>query len=471
MSNELFKWRQQVLDSVSPSFCAAKWLNSTIHLGHGYTHSCHLPIPHPIDKEAIKTDPSALHNTNHKKIQRKKMLEGERPAECDYCWKIEDIGRNNISDRVYKSQIYNTSEIEYISKLDPSENIIPKTLEISFDRTCNLACSYCNSGYSTTWGNDIKKNGPYQFMKSDGAGAYRHAGEWAEPYGKFNEGNPYVEAFFKWWPDLSKELQEIRITGGEPTMSHQFWKFCELVKNSNLPNLRMAVNSNLCIKEDLMNDLISFTKQSNLKEFDLYTSCEAVGAQAEYIRDGLDYKQWISNLERFMVEADFRAVTIMMTITSLSLFSITDFLEDMIILKKKYGHHRPHIDLNILRWPSFMSPLAFPEHIKTYCKEHLEIWFKQNRDNEYLVAGEKAQIQRLIDYLDTVKTPHKRADVEINKLHNDFKSFYQQYDQRRNKNFSQVFPEIVVDWYNKIEIDVSVPILKLGTGEIKNYEI
>ena len=86
MSKELFEWRQRVLDSISPSFCAAKWLNSTIHLGHGYTHSCHLPIPHPIDKEAIKDNPSALHNTAHKKTQRKRMLEGERPRECEYCW-------------------------------------------------------------------------------------------------------------------------------------------------------------------------------------------------------------------------------------------------------------------------------------------------------------------------------------------------------------------------------------------------
>ena len=34
------------------------------------------------------------------------MLEGERPAECSYCWKIEDIGRDNIADRIYKSKIY-----------------------------------------------------------------------------------------------------------------------------------------------------------------------------------------------------------------------------------------------------------------------------------------------------------------------------------------------------------------------------
>ena len=71
-------WRDSHLNSISPSFCAAKWYNASIHLGHGYTGSCHLPLPHPIDLEQIKTNPSAIHNTDHKKSMRKMMLEGTR---------------------------------------------------------------------------------------------------------------------------------------------------------------------------------------------------------------------------------------------------------------------------------------------------------------------------------------------------------------------------------------------------------
>ena len=58
------------------------------------------------------------------------------------------------------------------------------------------------------------------------------------------------------------------------------------------------------------------------------------------------------------------------------------------------------------------------------------------------------QLQRLIDYLDVVKTPH--ADTfEMPKLHNDFKHFYQQYDTRRDKNFKLTFPGLV-EWYNTL---------------------
>jgi len=54
MSNELREWRNKNLNCVSKSFCAAKWYNASLHLGHGYTNSCHLPLPHPIDLEEIK---------------------------------------------------------------------------------------------------------------------------------------------------------------------------------------------------------------------------------------------------------------------------------------------------------------------------------------------------------------------------------------------------------------------------------
>jgi len=53
--------------------------------------------------------------------------------------------------------------------------------------------------------------------------------------------------------------------------------------------------------------------------------------------------------------------------------------------------------------------------------------------------------QRLLDYLDIVKTPHSEA-FELPKLLNDFKQFYVQYDQRRGKNFADTFTALK-DWY------------------------
>lgn len=473
MTDELQKWRDENLNSVSCTFCAAKWYNASLHLGHGYTNSCHLPLPHPIDLEEIKTNPSALHNTKIKKEARKMMLQGKRPAECSYCWKIEDIGRNNVSDRVFKSKIYSEEDIKKLKDLPWDADVMLKTVEISFDRTCNFACSYCNAGYSTTWGKDIQNNGPYQKFKTSSAGAYQSDGSWAEKYGKDSDNNPYVAAFLEWWPELSQHLQEIRVTGGEPSQSHNFWDFIETMKKYPSKNLRFAVNSNLGVNEKSIQRLIDATHELDIKEFDLYTSCEAFGEQAEYIRDGLNYQQWRANLVNFLENANpktFRALTIMMTINSLCLFSIIDFLEDMKLLKAKYGHHRPNLDLNILRWPAFMSPLALPDDVKIKLRSDLVKWYDVNKDSDLFVQGEKAQLERLIDYLDVVQKGHTTTENDKELLFHDFKSFYEQYDIRRNKDFRKTFPELA-DWYNTIEVDQTIRNVRGSSGKLSNWEI
>ena len=49
----------------------------------------------------LAENPSALHNTWEKKMERKQMLAGERPSGCQYCWNVEDLGKDNISDRTH----------------------------------------------------------------------------------------------------------------------------------------------------------------------------------------------------------------------------------------------------------------------------------------------------------------------------------------------------------------------------------
>jgi organic radical activating enzyme len=444
-SNEsLVDYRKRVIDIKSESFCAAKWLNATIWLGSGSTTSCHHPPAHNIPLEELKDDHTAIHNTKHKKLMRKMMIEGDRPSECEYCWKIEDIGKDNISDRVFKTIIYKDEEIESIYNKPWNHNTELKTLEISFDRVCNLACSYCNASFSTAWAKDIKKNGAYQNLVSDGAAAFQQDGSWVEPYNNDTD-NPYIQAFWKWWDaGLSQSLDELRITGGEPLMSGNTWKLLDWFNNQD-SKMRFAINSNLIAKDDIIGKLIEKTK--NIHEFHLYTSCEAVGNQAEYIRDGLDYSQWKKNLTRILEEGNCHGVHIMMTINSLCLFSITNFFDEMLELKQQYGKN-PTISVNLLRFPSFQSPLALPDHIKDHCRIQLEQWYDKNKDNQLLHEFEKVSIIRLIDYLIVVDAPHRRTSNKIT-LWRDFKSFYQQYDNRRGKTI-QVFPQILLDWLSDI---------------------
>jgi organic radical activating enzyme len=458
-SNEsLTEYRDRAIDSVSPSFCGAKWYNATTWLGSGTTASCHHPPAHRIPIEEIRISPSAIHNTKHKKLMRKLMLDGERPRECEYCWKVEDIGKDTVSDRVFKTIIYSDEALNDIAKKPWDHDVNLKTFEISFDRVCNLACSYCNPSFSTAWARDIKQNGPYQNLVSDGAAAFQQDGSWAQPY-KDDSDNPYIKAFWDWWHSgLADSLEELRITGGEPLMSQHTWKLFDWFGLQD-SNMRFAINSNLIAKDDIVDRLIE--KSKNIKHFELYTSCEATGLQAEYIRDGLDYSVWKNNITRIANEANINGLHIMMTINSLCLFSITDFLDSVLQMKREFKV-KPTVSVNLLRFPSFQSPLALPDHIKDYLRANLNDWYESVKHDPLWHEFEKASIERLIDYLDTVDAPHRRTSNKIT-LWRDFKTFYREYDQRRNKSLT-VFPRILTDWVETIP-DTEYKTITLVNGD------
>lgn len=373
---------------------------------------------------------------------RKLMLQGKRPKECDYCWKVEDMKKNAISDRVFKTMIYSDEELKEIAEASPFENVDLKTLEVSFDRTCNFACSYCNADYSTTWSQDIKRNGPYQ-LQSLGSKAFSKDGSASEvPAYR----NLYLRAFWKWWPKLSLTLQELRITGGEPLLSNDTWKIIESFKEKSLEHLHLAINSNLGAKDSIIDRLIDASHF--IPHLEIYTSAEAVGLQAEYIRDGLNYEKWKSNVFKIKKNGNVKRIHVMMTINALCLFSITDLFSE-ILNWRKTDPFLGHWTLNILRIPSFMSALVLPDEIRRERQTHLQNWLDENSSNPYILEMEVAGIQRLIHYLTSVESPHDNVSpVEVQRR--DFKAFYQQYDQRRKKNFNATFPKQLTDWVDQI---------------------
>jgi len=252
------------LDAISPSMCFAKWKQVTLHLQTGHTHSCHHPKTHKIPLEELKDNPSALHNTNFKKEQRKLMLNGKRPAECDYCWKVEDaVGqkRDVLSDRYTKSYEPWAQDFQQdiISKKNWDQNINPSYLEVSFSNVCNFKCSYCAPEISSKWMEEIKQHGAYPTSTNfNNLENVQKQDKMPIPH---KDDNPYVEAFWKWWPDLYKDLRVFRITGGEPLMTKNTFKVLDYVLENPNPEIKININSNLCVPDDILNKFIEKVKR------------------------------------------------------------------------------------------------------------------------------------------------------------------------------------------------------------------
>jgi organic radical activating enzyme len=375
------------------------------------------------------------------------MQRGEKPKGCEYCWRIEDTSKDAISDRPYKSMIYSEEDLDLAHALPWTADVNLRTLEIAFDRTCNFACSYCNPAFSTTWSKDIKQNGPYRDLTSDGRNHFTHPHDSSQLY-KLGERNPFVEAFFRWWEtDLQDSLQELRITGGEPTMSPDFWRLIDWFK-SNKSNVKLAINSNLGAKPEIIDKLIAASH--DIPHVELYTSCEATGSVAEYIRDGMVWRDWIDNVDRLVEEGNFKALHVMATINGLCLADITHFLDRMLVLKEVYGKNWPTFTLNILRFPSFQSPLVLPKEYRNKVIDDLRKWMVKNGESSLLHDMEREHVLRLINYLESAESPHAGASP-LPQLQSDFKKFYVQYDARRDKDFIMTFPHLK-DWYESIQV-------------------
>jgi len=432
------------LDSVGCGFCLAKWTQVTIHLGSGINHSCHHVKAHKIDLEELKNNPNALHNTGFKKQTRKQMLNGERPGECDYCWRIED-NTDNFSDRVYKSgDLFSWPDFDTISTSTGDEDFYPRFVEVSFGNVCNFKCAYCGPPFSSKWTEEVKAKGPYDIKTWQ----YNVINPDEQPIPE-REENPYIEAFWKWFPEAVKHMTTFRITGGEPLLSKHTKKVIQYLIDNPQPKLKFAINTNGCPPKGLWEEFTQLIKQledtKSIKEFTLYTSAESTGIQAEYSRDGMDWHQFTDNVEYFARNTRSK-VSFMSAFNIFSLPTFKDFLIWVLHLKATYSgenrwNQRILIDIPYVRNPAFLDiKIANPQIVDDYLRPALT-FMEQNTDPRGFKTVETEKLKRIVEDVDHRFNNKDKFWKEQQEAQNMFFKFILQYDRRRQRNFLNTFPE------------------------------
>ncbi|MGZ3806973.1 MAG: twitch domain-containing radical SAM protein [Bacteriovorax sp.] len=447
---------KEKLEEVSPSFCLAKWFQVTLHLQNGHNHSCHHPNTHQTTLKELKDDPSSLHNTQLKKLVRKQMLEGARPAECEYCWKIEDTPGEHFSDRHIKSNDEWAGPF-FGEAIDAGfeKNINPKYLEVSFSNSCNFKCAYCLPHISSSWMKELKQYGEYQ--TSSKHHSYAHL----ERAGKMPIAdaslNPYVIAFWEWWPSLYKDLKTLRITGGEPFMVPDTYRVLDYVADNSNSELSLAINSNLGTEQRLIDRAVEtigkIMDSKNVKDITIYTSLDTWGEQAEYIRHGLNMDLFLRNLYYILEKLPEVQITFMCTYNLLSISSFRPFLEFILDLKKNFKKNysqdesRIVLDISYLKDPHFMcanladqdlldqmkSDLNFMMANSSKCSSQESIGFTDYELNKMLRLTSWAKSGVALDFRD-----RQLKDIYI---------FFSEYDRRRGTNFLEAFSEYESLWF------------------------
>jgi hypothetical protein len=434
-----------IMNEISPTFCMAKWHHTTIYLQTGETHSCYHPAPHKIPIQEIQIDPSALHNTIEKKLERLEMLNGGKPKGCNYCWNIEKLGDDYISDRKERNAtIYTDQRFAQIKNGDWDQNINPQYIEISFGNECNFKCGYCHPKHSSSYYKEIKDYGPYTMVKN-----HRNDIDWFKIH--VEETNPYVDAWWRWWPEVRKTLTILRITGGEPLLQQSTWRLLDDLEINPLPNLELNINSNFGVKSILIDRLIE--KVNNLinagciKNFKIFTSIDTWGAPAEYIRTGLDLELWENNLDRYLTKTKL-PVTFMITFNVLTVTNFQTLLAKILQWREKYNSidqakpQRVRFDTPFLKEPLQYDMNILPkDEFMPYMKSHLDFILANLDDKNPSKFSnlEYEKFLRVVKYMESaIYTPEK-----VKEGRRDFFNWFTEYDRRRGTDFKTTFPELI----------------------------
>jgi organic radical activating enzyme len=421
------------LNTVGPGFCAMKWLHQTLYLHTGDNHSCYHPRPHHIPLDEIAADPSALHNTKWKMQQRKQMLEGKRPEECYYCWNIEDLPGEHISDRmIHSSSDFAEPSIEKLAELPWDAPINPRYLEVSFGNGCNYRCGYCSPQASTMWMEEIKKHGNYDLTYNQYGIEFLKNGTYYGP----KEENPYIEAFWKWWPSLKHDLHTLRITGGEPLMNPGAMQFFDLLENEPAPHLEITLNSNLGVTFEKVDRLItrvtSLVRQKKIRKFSFFTSIDGWGEQAEYMRTGLKCDHWERNMIQ-VIKAG-ATVNLMCTYNVLCVTNFQKLLHKVIEWREKFGFESVAFDTPYLKEPPHWMINILPKEFIQYQEETLQ-FIVDNK--QWFTDVEYEKMLRVTDYMKN----HTIPEEKIQQGRRDFYSFFTENDRRLGTNLLEIFPE------------------------------
>lgn len=434
-TNDLIKG----LNTVSPSFCLAKWYSVSLHLPTGKTHSCYHPPAHNIPLEELDASPDALHNTKYKKEQRAKMLKGERPKECEFCWALEDQG--NLSDRAYRSKdVYEPGLIEQALE---DENPKPKYLEVNFNQACNLKCAYCSPHLSTEWHKEVKEHGAYELSTGN-----HNDPRWVDSLGIDNSpNNPYVQAFWEYFPEVYPTLKTFRMTGGEPLMDKNTFKVFDYVKNNPQKNLHLSITSNCCPPgnqwQKFIDDLKQITDNDAIDHFMLFCSLDSWGEQAEYIRNGLDFDVLYKNVTQFLQESQKHSLTFIITANLLSLPNWLEYIKQIHKLRCEFNTDRQLIwfDTPMLHDPKWMSMQLANDEMLQSLQQSID-YMKENPEtaNNRFKGFKDYEVDKVKRLLDWAQQP-LNTDVKQIAMRN-FNTFFKEHDRRRNTDINKTFPEL-----------------------------
>lgn len=302
------------------SFCPLPWTGFIVQQ-NGDVKNCVLSKESigNIDENSIE---EILAGKKNIKI-KEEMLANKSPASCVGCYQLEK-NKNNFD--IISQRIYYIKELRNINPVlyNQLTNFNLHTVDIRWTNQCNQACVYCGPHNSTLWEKEI---GPSKIMSSAGKIAIKNF--------IFNN---------------IKQLKNVYLAGGEPTLMNENLEFLNLLLDKN-PTVTLRVNTNLSNIDTKVANLIK-----QFKNVHWIVSVESTEKYYEYIRYGGNWKNFCNNLKEIKKIKGHKISFNMLycILNYLEIFRCIDYLISL-------GFHNNSFVLGPVYTPVYLNILNLPD--------------------------------------------------------------------------------------------------------------
>ena len=202
---------------------------------------------------------------------REMFLSGKRPDICERCFREEDSGVKSARQSYNEKWMFN-----YEKSTRPP--LIVKYIELRLGNLCNLKCRMCNPYASSQWVKEwgIVDSATDQHKLPEKEVIRLSSMDWPK--------DDYV------WRNIAQiisSVEEIYLTGGEPTLSEKHYDLLENCINGGYSKtITLKYNTNLT---NIPKKLLEYW--TNFKKVKIHTSVDAYGDLNRYIRYPRSYNQ------------------------------------------------------------------------------------------------------------------------------------------------------------------------------------
>ena len=381
-------------------YCSQKFRFLKVDLESQTTYNCHAAKPHRIDFAWLASNPGQLFNTDVNVSERKMMLVNERNSSCEQnCWPAEDRGATS-------PRLIAKGEIRTLTDVVTS----PEIIDITLNSDCNLTCSYCCKEYSSSWRNDVLKNGNYNI----GSEPNRYTKNnmdivLARVTQQERFGLSRTQAILAEVKAMSPNVKEIIISGGEPFLSRYL---LDIVKdNSHAPRVQIFTGLGVDFKrfERIIDTLAEY------KNIVLNVSGETTGALYEFNRYGATWNEFERKLA-LLAEKDIR-VELSSVMSNLTVVGFADFYKQF----KDYAYR-----IECVYNPNFLAPHILDQATK-------------DRVIDQITALDFTKQESILSSVSSAPTHIEKQDLT---------RFLKEFITRRPGLSLHVFPKTFIEWLN-----------------------